>query len=90
MVAGEIPYISGNSVFGSLDLSMRMLDISDRVRSGHQWGLLGLAPAPGFPADPRIFVTYTAPFEEEGLLSRVAEFSSPDGGRTFAAGSFPN
>lgn len=64
-----------------------VLDISDRVRSGHQWGLLGLAPAPGFPADPRIFVTYTAPFEEDGLLSRVAEFSSPDGGRTFAAGS---
>ncbi len=35
------------------------LDIRDRIASGGERGLLGLAFAPGFPADPRVFVDYT-------------------------------
>jgi glucose/arabinose dehydrogenase len=36
-----------------------LLDISDRISSGGERGLLGLAFHPGFPDDPRIFVDYT-------------------------------
>ncbi|HEX5149126.1 MAG TPA: PQQ-dependent sugar dehydrogenase [Candidatus Limnocylindrales bacterium] len=35
------------------------LDIRDRVASGGERGLLGLALHPDFPADPRLFVDYT-------------------------------
>jgi glucose/arabinose dehydrogenase len=35
------------------------LDISDRITSGGERGLLGLAFHPDFPADPRFFVNYT-------------------------------
>src|SRR5207342_102373 len=35
------------------------LDVSDRISSGGERGLLGLAFHPRFPADPRLFVDYT-------------------------------
>src|SRR5689334_14332882 len=35
------------------------LDISDRISSGGERGLLGLAFHPGYPNDPRFFVDYT-------------------------------
>ena len=35
------------------------LDISKRITSGGERGLLGIALHPGFPADPRIYVDYT-------------------------------
>ena len=35
------------------------LDLSDRVTSGGEQGLLGLAFPPGYPADPRFYVDYT-------------------------------
>ena len=35
------------------------LDISDRITSGGERGLLGLAFHPDYPADPRFFVDYT-------------------------------
>jgi glucose/arabinose dehydrogenase len=36
-----------------------MLDISGRITSGGERGLLGIALHPGFPTDPRIFTDYT-------------------------------
>lgn len=62
-----------------------VLDIRDRVHAGEQWGLLSFALAPGFPADPRLFVTYTAEPRRRraALQSRVSVFESTDGGRTF-------
>ncbi len=62
-----------------------VLDIRDRVRAGTQWGFLSFAVAPGFPDDPRLFVTYTAQARspKAKLQSRVSVFRSTDGGRTF-------
>lgn len=62
-----------------------VLDIRDRVRAGKQWGLLSFALAPGFPEDPRLFVTYTAQARSRNaeLQSRVSVFRTTDGGRTF-------
>jgi glucose/arabinose dehydrogenase len=37
----------------------KLLDISKRITSGGERGLLGIALAPGFPKDSRIFVDYT-------------------------------
>ena len=57
------------------------LDISARVASGGETGLLGLAFHPQFPADPRVYVSYTA-LEGAQLVSRLAEYRSRDGGLT--------
>ena len=40
-------------------LSQPLLDIRDRIASGGERGLLGLAIHPNFPDDPRLFVDYT-------------------------------
>jgi glucose/arabinose dehydrogenase len=45
-----------------------VLDISDRVGFGAQWGLQQIALHPNFPTDPRVFVTYIA----HGDVSTVA------------------
>jgi glucose/arabinose dehydrogenase len=43
---------------GTLDATP-FLDVSDRLTSGGEQGLLGLAFHPGYPTDPRFFVDYT-------------------------------
>ena len=50
-----------------------VLDITARVKSGGETGLLGLAFAPTWPQDPRVFVNYTA--EEGGLHTVIASFT---------------
>ncbi len=40
-------------------VSQPFLDIADRITTGGERGLLGIAFHPGFPADPRLFVDYT-------------------------------
>jgi hypothetical protein len=54
------------------------LDISDRITSGGERGLLGLAFHPGFPADRRIFVDYT---DRDGNTV-VSSFEVPAGAGT--------
>jgi glucose/arabinose dehydrogenase len=59
-------------------LERPFLDISDRITTGGERGLLGLAFHPDFPTDPRLFVNYT---DEQGN-TRVSSFtldpSEPD------------
>jgi uncharacterized repeat protein (TIGR03806 family) len=50
------------------------------VRSGGEMGLLGMAFHPQFPADPRVFLSYTT--GTNPLVSRVSAFTTPDGGLT--------
>ncbi len=50
------------------------LDISDRVRAGGEQGLLGLAFAPTFATDGRLFVNYT----DGNGDTVVSEFLAPD------------
>ncbi len=55
-----------------------VLDVSDRIVSGGEMGLLGLAFAPRYPDDPRFFVNYT--YEGDTLRTRIASFRvSADG-----------
>lgn len=63
-----------------------VLDVRERVRSGGEAGLLGMAFAPTWPADPRVFVNYTFK-SATGLNTRIASFTSTDGGATLAPGT---
>ena len=54
------------------------LDVSDRISSGGERGLLGLAFHPGFPADPRLFVDYTDPNGDTQVSSFAVNPASPD------------
>jgi glucose/arabinose dehydrogenase len=50
-----------------------VLDLRKRIASGGETGLLGLAPAPSFPRDPRVFVNYTVRLDGK-LHTRVASY----------------
>ena len=65
--------------------SRSFVDISARVRSGGEQGLLGMAFHPDFPTDPRVYLSYTN--ATSGLVSRVSEFRTRDGGATLDAAS---
>ena len=56
------------------------VDITSRVRSGGEQGLLGMAFHPGYPTDPRVYLSYTN--ATNGLVSRISEFRTRDGGLT--------
>jgi glucose/arabinose dehydrogenase len=56
------------------------LDITGRVTTGSERGLLGITFHPNFPATPDVFVSYTG--GAGGLTSYLSRFSSPDGGQT--------
>src|SRR5687768_16392288 len=49
------------------------LDITARVTSGGELGLLGLAFHPAFPADPRAYAFYSHTDASLGLVSRLSE-----------------
>lgn len=55
------------------------VDITSRVRSGGEMGLLGMAFHPNFPTDNRVFLSYTT---GTPLVSRISSFTSSDGGAT--------
>jgi glucose/arabinose dehydrogenase len=54
------------------------LDISDRISSGGEQGLLGLTFHPDFPTDPRFFVNYTDPNGDTRVVSFAQGASDPD------------
>jgi uncharacterized repeat protein (TIGR03806 family) len=55
------------------------INISGRLTSGGETGLLGMAFHPNFPLDPRVYLSYTAP---SPLRSRISAFTTPDNGLT--------
>jgi glucose/arabinose dehydrogenase len=54
------------------------LDISDRITSGGERGLLGLAFHPDYPTDPRLFVNYTDANGDTRVSSFTVDPSRPD------------
>jgi glucose/arabinose dehydrogenase len=54
------------------------LDITDRVLSGGERGLLGLAFHPDFPDDPRLFVDYTDAEGRTQIASFTVDPADPD------------
>jgi uncharacterized repeat protein (TIGR03806 family) len=75
--------VSGSGVF--IDISSKLN--SDPGSSNDERGLLGMAFHPDYPADPRLYLFYTATDATLGLVDRVSEFRTRDGGATAAAGS---
>jgi len=61
-----------------------VLDISARITSGGELGLLGFAFHPNFPTDPRVFVDYIATVNG-ALVSHISSFTTTDGGATINA-----
>jgi glucose/arabinose dehydrogenase len=61
-------------------------DISSRVATCGECGLLGLAFHPNFPGDPRVYLSYTATVSGQ-LVSRLSVFQTSNGGATFLSGS---
>ena len=61
------------------------VDITSRVRSGGEMGLLGMAFHPNFPTDNRVFLSYTT--GTSPLVSRISSFRSNDAGVTLDAAS---
>jgi glucose/arabinose dehydrogenase len=51
------------------------------VTSGGEAGLLGMDFHPRFPANPRVYLSYTTTVAS-GLQSQISELTSPDGGAT--------
>ena len=54
------------------------LDIGDRISSGGERGLLGLAFHPDFPTDPRFFVNYTDEQGDTRISSFAVDPAAPD------------
>jgi uncharacterized repeat protein (TIGR03806 family) len=68
------PAVSARRVF--IDLTTAISGAS-----GGEMGLLGMAFHPGWPANPRVYFSYTA--RQDGqLVSRVVEYRTQDGGQT--------
>ena len=57
---------------------------SDPSSAGDERGLLGMAFHPNYPTDPRAYLFYTATDPNLGLVDRVSEFRTQDGGNTLA------
>jgi uncharacterized repeat protein (TIGR03806 family) len=54
--------------------------------AGGERGLLGMAFHPGFPANPRVYLSYNAN-DGSQLVTRVVEYQTRDGGQTLDAAS---
>jgi uncharacterized repeat protein (TIGR03806 family) len=60
-------------------VSSVFVDIRNLVVAGGERGLLGMAFHPDWPNTPKAYLSYTA---SSPLVSRISEFTSPDGGLT--------
>ncbi len=67
----NVPNVSATQTF---------IDISARVRAVGEGGLLGMAFHPNFPANPRVYLSYTTGNPQ--FVSRISEFRTTDGGQT--------
>jgi uncharacterized repeat protein (TIGR03806 family) len=74
--AGVVRVFANNA---QTSTSSTFVDISGRVTSGGELGLLGMAFHPSFPANPRVYLSYTG---GSPLASRISEFTTSDGGLT--------
>jgi len=68
------------------------IDITSRLNpaapgQSDERGLLGMAFHPNYPADPRVYLYYTAMDSTLGAVDRVSEFRTTDGGNTLALSS---
>jgi glucose/arabinose dehydrogenase len=68
----------------SAAIATAFVDITGRVTSGGETGLLGMAFHPNFPTNPHVYLSYTHtdPGPPAVLVSRISEFTSTDGGVT--------
>jgi len=57
---------------------------SDPSSANDERGLLGMAFHPNYPTDPRAYLFYTGTDPALGLVDRVSEFRTQDGGSTLA------
>jgi uncharacterized repeat protein (TIGR03806 family) len=60
---------------------------SDPQSANDERGLLGMAFHPNYPTDPRAYLFYTATDPTLGLVDRVSEFRTLDGGNTLDPGT---
>ena len=65
-------------VKGGKALATPFLDLSSRISSGGERGLLGLAFHPGYPSDPQFFVDYTDPNGDTVIASFRVDPADPD------------
>lgn len=65
-----------------------VLDIKDRVRSGGELGLLGVAAHPQFSTNRYVYLYYTATASGGGVETRVARYSLDDSGTFNKASEF--
>ncbi|HEX6867325.1 MAG TPA: PQQ-dependent sugar dehydrogenase [Candidatus Limnocylindrales bacterium] len=71
--AGRIRIVSDGQTLGD-----PFLDIRDRIASGGERGLLGLAFHPDYPTDPRLFVDYTDLRGDTVIASFTVDPANPD------------
>ena len=74
----QFPSAAGTSTTTSF------IDITARVASGGELGLLGMAFHPNFPTDRRVFLSYTAG-ASGSRVSRISAFLTTNGGQTLDA-----
>jgi len=82
-VFDNTPTASVSSVF--IDIASRVT--VDANNPTDERGLLGMAFHPNFPADPRVFLFYTATDATLGLVDRLSEFRTLDNGATLSSGT---
>ncbi len=78
--AGQVLRFANNNATTTTN---SFIDISGRVTSGGETGLLGMAFHPDFPTDRRVFFSYTT----GNLVSRISSFMTLDGGLTLDTNS---